>query len=136
MADAVTVLGPEPAEAVAVCDPYAVVAPYWKRYVVALPFGFTVPLTWADVAVTEAVDPVVTLGGVPVAPDRVGAAASAAASTTSDAATAAIVLIGFLLRSSMQRRCGCKPRAAPTLRCGRSCTARGSVRWGQRCARS
>src|SRR3954454_18435445 len=55
---------PEPALAFAVDVPYAAVAPYSKWYVVALPFGLTVPLSVATVEVTDDAGSVVTVGFV------------------------------------------------------------------------
>jgi hypothetical protein len=64
---AATSLVPEPAFVVALLVPYAVVLPYSKCHVVALPFGFNVPVTVADVELVAVVGPVIAVGFVAAA---------------------------------------------------------------------
>ena len=77
---------PEPAFAFAVCEPYAVVVPYWTYQVVACPPGTTLPVTVAVVAPIAVAGPVVA----------VGAAARAippkSTNVTADTATAASIV--------------------------------------------
>jgi len=56
----------KPALVCGVNDPYAVVVPYSKRYVVARAFGSTVPARVAPVVVIDDAAPVTTTGGAPV----------------------------------------------------------------------
>jgi len=61
-ADAATPLVPDPALVSDVLDPYAVVVPYSKWYVVEAPLGFTLPFTVAVVATTGSAACVATVG--------------------------------------------------------------------------
>ncbi len=58
---------PLPAFAAGVVDPYAVVVPYSKRYVVGQPFAVTEPLSVADVRPTAVASAVVASGATGVA---------------------------------------------------------------------
>ena len=60
-------LVPEPALEVDVFDPYEVLVPYSKKYVVVRPLGSTAPFRRALVAPTELAADVETPGGSPVA---------------------------------------------------------------------
>src|SRR2546422_792025 len=57
-----TALLPEPNACAGVVLPYAVVAPYWKNAVVALPCGLLVPFNVAPLWVTALAEPVATAG--------------------------------------------------------------------------
>ena len=72
---------PAPAFVPVVLVPYAVVFPYSNCQVVVLPFGLTVPLTFAEVAATVVTGPVIAVGAV-AAP----ASATTASSATDPAA--------------------------------------------------
>jgi hypothetical protein len=64
---AATSLVPEPAFMLAVLVPYEVVLPYSKCHVVAVPFGFNVPVTVADVELVAVTGPVIAVGFVAAA---------------------------------------------------------------------
>src|SRR5439155_26228834 len=68
---------PDPASVGPVVAPYTLDVPYWKKYVVRAPFGLTFPSSVAEVCVTRAAPPVVTVGLVTAA--AAGAAAAIAA---------------------------------------------------------
>jgi hypothetical protein len=65
--DTATGLDPEPAPASAAEEPYDVVVPYSKWYVVDDPLGSTLPFNVALVSPTDVAEPVVTLGFTRVA---------------------------------------------------------------------
>ena len=62
VARAATSALPAPASTSGVVRPYAVEVPYSKRYVVAVPFGFTTPVTTAEPVVTDSDGPVEAVG--------------------------------------------------------------------------
>lgn len=76
-AAAATALVPAPAAVAGVVAPYAVVAPYWKAYVVARPRGSTVPVSVAEVGLMRAAPPVVAAGAVVAADAAAGTAGTA-----------------------------------------------------------
>jgi hypothetical protein len=67
-----TALEPDPALASTAgdCDPYDVVVPYSKWYVVDDPLGSTLPFNVALVSPTDVAEPVVTAGFISVAKVR------------------------------------------------------------------
>ena len=81
---------PAPALATGVFVPYAVVLPYSKYQVVAVPFGLTVPLRVAVVALSAVTGPVIAAGAV-------AACATAATASSSTAARPA----GAILRTML-----------------------------------
>ncbi len=77
-----------------VCVPYDVVVPYWKKYVVAWPFGLTVPVSVAFDCPISLGEPVVADGGLAAAeagaglpPDVIATASRPQATNTTAAAT-------------------------------------------------
>jgi len=74
---------PEPAEVVAVFEPYEVEVPYSKNHAVADPPGLTVPVSVAVVPPTELTGPVRAVGAAAAAPSaKIAARRAEAAKAT------------------------------------------------------
>jgi hypothetical protein len=89
---------PDPTLVEFVWVPYDVVVPYWKKYVVDWPFGFTVPLSVALDLPTSLVELVVTAGGLAAADAEVGCPAEMMASVSRPKPTNTIAAATRVLR--------------------------------------